>query len=313
MKVLNKNKEGEIRMKYYVEGIDGATVINTTKELVKGEMVGIEINSVLSFYKVKSVGETVIPKGCPIMNKGYETVEFKGEHKIANGDERDISGLVRGQKYHNHGKLFEVLKNKNGVMDIARIEFTLVEKVLMSEDSQIEKRGGVKMQNVNNLFKQGEWAVETTGNLLDVDVEYICQQVNCQNAMGSGLALQIMTKYPIVKEKFHELSNGEKPEDLLGQAQVIKADKHLSVVNLFGQLHYGNARINKRTYTDYNALQSALETFYNSHQEAGITVAIPKYLGCGLAGGDWETVKNMVHHIANKYKVRTVIVSYSPN
>ena len=169
------------------------------------------------------------------------------------------------------------------------------------------------MQNVNNLFKQGKWVIETTGNLLDVDVEYICQQVNCQNAMGSGLALQIMTKYPIVKEKFHEMSSGEKPEDLLGQAQVVKVDKHLSIVNLFGQLHYGNARINKRTYTDYDALQSALETFYNSHQEAGITVAIPKYLGCGLAGGDWETVKNMVYHIASKYKVRTVIVNYSPN
>lgn len=171
------------------------------------------------------------------------------------------------------------------------------------------------MQNVTELFKQGEWVVETTGNLLDVDVEYICQQVNCQinfqNVMGSGLALQIMTKYPVVKEKFHELSNSEKPEELLGKA-VIKVDKHLSVVNLFGQLHYGNARINKRIYTDYNALQGALETFYNSHQEKGITVAIPKYLGCGLAGGDWETIKNMVYHIANKYKVQTVIVDYTP-
>lgn len=129
------NKEGEIRMKYYVEGIDGATIISSTKELVKGEMVGIEINSLLSFYKVKSVGKTIVPKGYPIMNKGYKTVEFKGEHKIVNGDEKDISGLVRGQKYHTHGKLFEVLKNKNGVMDVARIEFTLVEKVLMSEDN----------------------------------------------------------------------------------------------------------------------------------------------------------------------------------
>ena len=168
------------------------------------------------------------------------------------------------------------------------------------------------MQKVNHLFEQDSWVVETKGNLLDVDVEYICQQVNCQNAMGSGLALQIMQKYPIVKEKYHEMSNEEKPEVLLGQAQVIKVDKHLSVVNLFGQLHYGNARINKRVYTNYDALQNALETFYNSHQEAGITVAVPKYLGCGLAGGDWETVSNMIHYVTNKYKVRTVIVDYTP-
>ena len=121
-------------MKYYAEGIDGATIISSTIELEKGEMVGIEINSLLSFYKVKSVGKTVIPKGYPIMNKGYETVEFKGEHKIVNGDERDISGLVRGQKYHTRGKLFEVVSNKNRVMDVTSMEFTTVKKIPMSDD-----------------------------------------------------------------------------------------------------------------------------------------------------------------------------------
>lgn len=121
-------------MKYYAEGIDGATIISSTNELKKGEMVGIEVNSVLSFYKVKSIGKTVIPKDYPIMNKEYETVEFKGEHKIVNGDERDISGLVRGQKYHNHGKLFEVVSNKNGLMDVTSMEFTTVKKILMSDD-----------------------------------------------------------------------------------------------------------------------------------------------------------------------------------
>lgn len=121
-------------MKYYVEGIDGATIIDSDKELKKSELVGIEINSLLSFYKVKSVGKTIIPKDYPIMNKGYETVEFKGEHKIVNGDERDISGLVRGQKYHTRGKLFEVVSNKNGVMDVTSMEFTTVKKIPMSDD-----------------------------------------------------------------------------------------------------------------------------------------------------------------------------------
>lgn len=117
-------------MKYYAEGIDGAIIISVDKELTKGEMVGIEINSLLSFYKVRNVGKTIIPKGYsnPIMTKGYETVEFKGEHKIVNGDEKDISNLVRGQKYHTRGKLFEVLTNKKGVMDVTRLDFTLAYK-----------------------------------------------------------------------------------------------------------------------------------------------------------------------------------------
>ena len=122
-------------MKYYVEGVDGATIVETENELVKGDMFGIVVNSELAFYKVKKVSDTIVPKNYPILNNGYMTLECKGEHKIVNGDTKDISSLVRGQKYHTRGKLFEVLKNKNGVMDVARIEFTLIEKVLMSEDN----------------------------------------------------------------------------------------------------------------------------------------------------------------------------------
>lgn len=38
------------------------------------------------------------------------------------------------------------------------------------------------------------------GNILDYKEDIIVQQVNCRGVMGSGLAKQIMNKYPSVSK-----------------------------------------------------------------------------------------------------------------
>ena len=50
----------------------------------------------------------------------------------------------------------------------------------------------------------------------------LIQQVNCQNAMGSGVAKAIYQKWPQVKNEYHKFSQNKKPEDLLGEIQEIK-------------------------------------------------------------------------------------------
>ena len=45
------------------------------------------------------------------------------------------------------------------------------------------------------------------GNLLSTSADVICQQVNCRNVMNSGFAKTIYTKYPVVKELYHEFCN----------------------------------------------------------------------------------------------------------
>ena len=40
------------------------------------------------------------------------------------------------------------------------------------------------------------------GNLLESDCDYICQQVNCQGKMNSGIAKQIREKWPVVYQNY---------------------------------------------------------------------------------------------------------------
>lgn len=130
------------------------------------------------------------------------------------------------------------------------------------------------------------------GDILDANVDYICHQVNCQNAMGAGFAKALYTKYPEVKHEYHEFcALAKSPYDLLGQIQVVPIRQAgISIINIFGQLNYG--RKNGVRYTDYQAIKNAFQKI--NRLCAGKSVALPYGIGCGLAGGDWMTVEKMI-------------------
>ena len=76
--------------------------------------------------------------------------------------------------------------------------------------------------------------------------------------MGSGLAHQIAERYPRVYGCYRSYLEYYGRDECFGTSQVVQVADNLSVVNLFGQYHYGR---NNR-HTDYNALRSALNHFY---------------------------------------------------
>jgi O-acetyl-ADP-ribose deacetylase (regulator of RNase III) len=62
------------------------------------------------------------------------------------------------------------------------------------------------------------------GNLLESDCDYICQQVNCQGKMNSGIARQIREKWPVVYQNYMTKCSQSKyirPELLLGDIQIV--------------------------------------------------------------------------------------------
>lgn len=130
------------------------------------------------------------------------------------------------------------------------------------------------------------------GDLLDADASFICHQVNCQNAMGAGIAKAIYEKWPMVKTEYHKFCTAVGcPEKLLGQVQVVPLSlSGMSVINVFGQLDFGRKR--DVVYTDYDALKQAFATINKVCR--GKTIAFPYGFGCGLAGGDWATVEKLM-------------------
>ena len=138
------------------------------------------------------------------------------------------------------------------------------------------------------------------GDILKAKEDIICHQVNCMGAMGSGIAKQIRNKYPEVYKKYS--SYCDKHEDssqMLGITQFIKCHDGKVIANMFGQLHYGT----HKQQTDYIALRKCFEYLWMRIEETKESVAIPFNIGCGLAGGSWETVYKIIEEVFGNYDV----------
>ena len=122
--------------------------------------------------------------------------------------------------------------------------------------------------------------------------DIICHQVNCQGVMGSGLAKQIKEKYPEVFKGYYHYCKTQELKDIFGTALICEgSDKYIA--NLFGQDKYGT----DKQYTDYDALKQALTELKDFAKEKNLSVAIPYKMGCGLGGGNWNTVFDMITEV----------------
>lgn len=136
----------------------------------------------------------------------------------------------------------------------------------------------------------------------------IAHGVNCQNAMGSGVARALYTKWPIVKAKYHDCIAGfvalGDPEDMLGDAHFVEVEPGLVVANCFTQEYYG--RDGKR-YASVQAIREALEWVAKHALDIGVNeIHIPR-IGCGLGGLYWEDVKSKLVEIEQIHQVTFVV------
>lgn len=135
------------------------------------------------------------------------------------------------------------------------------------------------------------------GDILTSKANIICHQVNCMGVMGAGLARAIREKYPVVYERYKALCDKHKPSgdlpNLLGKFQDVKISDNQSIYNLFAQFKYGRDAV----HTDYQALTQCFKDVRSCAELTGATVAIPYRIGCGLAGGDWATAKQIIYEI----------------
>lgn len=132
----------------------------------------------------------------------------------------------------------------------------------------------------------------------------VCHQVNCQGYMGAGLALQVKKSHPNVyrlyKDKCTQIAAGIGG---LGDVQFcccISSSGYI-IANIFGQDKCGR----DKQYTDYNALRSALQHIAAAFPS--YTVRIPFMMGCGLGGGDWNVVSQIIDETLVKNDIKVEI------
>ena len=130
------------------------------------------------------------------------------------------------------------------------------------------------------------------GDILTATTDVIAHQVNCMGVMGAGLAKSIKESYPEVFHAYHEHCKCQ--EELLGTCQLVQTSGGRYVANLFGQKSFGR----KNQQTDYHAVHQALLDCVQQMQDKGLkSIAIPYKMGCGLGGGAWPIVKNIITEV----------------
>jgi O-acetyl-ADP-ribose deacetylase (regulator of RNase III) len=141
------------------------------------------------------------------------------------------------------------------------------------------------------------------GDLFDTKAEFICHQVNCMGRMGSGVAKQVREKFPKAYRVYSDLCNGtrngELPFWMLGKAQFVTNENGITIVNMFSQGTYG---YDGKKYTDYNAFRSCLRAICNTVPKDA-AIAMPYKIGCGLGGGDWDTIMGLIEEELPDHKV----------
>lgn len=134
------------------------------------------------------------------------------------------------------------------------------------------------------------------GDITQTELKYIAHGVNCKNKMGSGVAKALYEKFPAVKEEYHALFdvldlNRTKYDTILGiTRKVFSGDK--VIYNCFTQENYG---YDGKRYVNYNAVARCFESVVRGLRDEGNPIiAIPK-IGCGLAGGNWEFMEQLIN------------------
>ncbi|MGX9289876.1 macro domain-containing protein [Bacillus sp. A015] len=96
----------------------------------------------------------------------------------------------------------------------------------------------------------------------------------------------------------------EQGDDLLSSVQLITTSDGKTIANLFAQAVYGR----KVKQTDYEALRSCFQSLKNTGTKTNeaknrTSIAIPYGIGCGLAGGDWTIVEDMIEEVLGDCEV----------
>lgn len=138
----------------------------------------------------------------------------------------------------------------------------------------------------------------------------LVQSCNCQNVMGKGIAKAISTAYPEVARADNATKAGDRAK--LGTYTYARVKENIVIANAYGQFNYGwlNPLDSNGRQTDYDALRKALTSIrddFASRSPHPIVFYAPKFIGSGLAKGDYDTIRSILEDV---FKEHDLILFY---
>ena len=154
---------------------------------------------------------------------------------------------------------------------------------------------------------------EVKGDLTTYEADFICHQANYHGVMGGGVALAIWNKMLDRQARAaYQIHCAKKGASLLGTVQFVPAVQHTTdgdrmciVYNLFCQ---ADEVQEDGGITHYESMRDCLEQVERLARRSGRTVALPGYMGCGIAGGNWQRVRGIIEDVFGNSPVSCTIV-----
>jgi len=151
-----------------------------------------------------------------------------------------------------------------------------------------------------------QMATLISGNLLDVDVEYICHQCNSRSRNAAGLAKSMFERYPYANIYKRREDNKTFDDKLLGSIIISGDGKETRyIANFIAQRYPGKPRLADTTECREEWFDRCLQSLESLKPKS---CAFPFMIGCGLARGNWANYKSMIDSFATRTKIPVYIV-----
>ncbi len=137
-------------------------------------------------------------------------------------------------------------------------------------------------------------------------IAHVCNDVG---GWGAGFVLAISRRWPEPEARYRQWYGARSDNDFgLGAVQVVQVEPELHVANMVAQR--GVRASADGPPIRYDALAVALQTLGDHCVALGASAHMPR-IGCGLAGGDWSVVGELVEtHVAAR--VATWVYDFRP-
>jgi O-acetyl-ADP-ribose deacetylase (regulator of RNase III) len=157
-------------------------------------------------------------------------------------------------------------------------------------------------------------AAETTyvtGDATDPQGDGLKVIVHCCNNLGvwgAGFVMALSRKWerPEAEYKKWAAKYGERFRRMLGSTLMVPVEEDIIVANLVGQEGVGRGHDGKPPVR-YEAIFQGLTHFQTFREQRGeFSVHMPR-MGCGLAGGDWNRIEEILAVTLNEHDIPVTV------
>jgi O-acetyl-ADP-ribose deacetylase (regulator of RNase III) len=137
------------------------------------------------------------------------------------------------------------------------------------------------------------------------NMRYILQVCNDVGGYGAGFSGALAKRWPKAESEYRNLWRLKFGKIPLGEIQVIQVLSDLAIINMIAQHGIGEDEKGEPPIR-YEALKKCLSKAGDEISEYNGTAHMPR-IGCGLAGGDWAKVQQIIDDELIKRNINVVV------